>query len=144
LNRIVRFGDVDSAGVIHFYQLLRWSHEAWEESLDCYGLSVHEVFPCASSEFANPKIALPIVHCRADFRHPIRIGDRLVVELRPERIDLSIFQVQTTFLRGDVVVAQGILRHLAINSDNRQRCAMPKDIQLWLEASSLNQGLQVI
>ena len=30
LHRKVRFGDTDAAGVMHFHQLLRWSHEAWE------------------------------------------------------------------------------------------------------------------
>ena len=45
LKRIVRFGDTDAAGVIHFHQLLRWCHEAWEESLELYGLPTNTVFP---------------------------------------------------------------------------------------------------
>ena len=27
LRRVVRFGDTDAAGVMHFHQLLRWCHE---------------------------------------------------------------------------------------------------------------------
>ena len=38
LERRVRFGDTDAAGVMHFHQLLRWCHEAWEESLERFGL----------------------------------------------------------------------------------------------------------
>ena len=38
LKRKVRFGDCDSAGVIHFHNLLRWAHESWEESIDIYGI----------------------------------------------------------------------------------------------------------
>jgi len=38
LKRRVRFGDCDSANVIHFHNLLKWSHEAWEESMDKYGI----------------------------------------------------------------------------------------------------------
>ena len=34
LQKKVRFGDCDSAGVIHFHNLLKWSHEAWEESIE--------------------------------------------------------------------------------------------------------------
>ena len=30
LERTVRFGDTDAAGVIQFHQLLRWCHEAYE------------------------------------------------------------------------------------------------------------------
>ena len=33
LNRIVRFGETDAAGVMHFYKLLGWCHESWEASL---------------------------------------------------------------------------------------------------------------
>ena len=36
LQKKVRFGDCDSAGVIHFHNLLIWSHEAWEESIEIY------------------------------------------------------------------------------------------------------------
>ena len=41
----MRFGDCDSANVIHFHNLLKWSHEAWEESLDKYGIPLNEIFP---------------------------------------------------------------------------------------------------
>jgi hypothetical protein len=30
LCRTVRFGETDAAGVMHFHQLLRWCHEAYE------------------------------------------------------------------------------------------------------------------
>ena len=45
LKRRVRFGDCDSANVIHFHNVLKWSHEAWEESLDKYGVTLNEFFP---------------------------------------------------------------------------------------------------
>ena len=38
LQKKVRFGDCDSAGVIHFHNLLKWSHEAWEESIEILSL----------------------------------------------------------------------------------------------------------
>ncbi|MGA0279943.1 MAG: thioesterase family protein, partial [Vulcanococcus sp.] len=39
LCRSVRFGETDAAGVMHFQQLLRWCHEAYEESLERFGLN---------------------------------------------------------------------------------------------------------
>ena len=45
LQRLVHFGDTDAAGVMHFHQLLRWCHEAWEESLERYGIATGSVFP---------------------------------------------------------------------------------------------------
>ena len=45
LCRTVRFGDTDGAGVMHFHQLLRWCHEAYEESLERFGIPADQVFP---------------------------------------------------------------------------------------------------
>ena len=50
LKRRVRFGDCDSANVIHFHNLLKWSHEAWEESMDKYGIPINEIFPDGISQ----------------------------------------------------------------------------------------------
>ncbi len=144
LKRAVRFGETDAAGVIHFHQLLRWCHEAWEESLEHYGLEVSEVFPRCIDQDTCPDVALPIVHCEADFFLPITTGDQLLIELMPEKINLSSFQVQTKFKRGDEHVARGLIRHLAINSETRTRCSLPECIDRWIEASSLNLGLRPI
>ena len=57
MKRKVRFGDTDAAGVMHFYQLLRWCHESWEESLEIYGVPASKVFPNSTNDDQNPKIA---------------------------------------------------------------------------------------
>jgi 1,4-dihydroxy-2-naphthoyl-CoA hydrolase len=38
INRIERFSDTDAEGEIHFQKLLEWSHLAWDESLERFGL----------------------------------------------------------------------------------------------------------
>ena len=43
LQKKVRFCDCDSAGVIHFHNLLKWSHEAWEESIEIYGITYKDI-----------------------------------------------------------------------------------------------------
>ena len=85
LERRVRFGDTDAAGVMHFHQLLRWCHEAWEDSLERYGIAAADVFPGCRAADDPPTIALPVVHCAADFSRPIHGGDHLVVTLKPDR-----------------------------------------------------------
>ncbi|WP_320666501.1 acyl-CoA thioesterase [Prochlorococcus sp. MIT 1307] len=140
LSRVVRFGDSDAAGVIHFHNLLRWCHEAWEESLEKYGLHSSDFFPGAVQDDKRLNVALPIVHCKADFRSPIKTGDHLEIILSPEKIDISSFQIQSRFQRDGENVALGLIRHLAINVQTRQRCALPEKIDLWLESSSLHLG----
>lgn len=139
LCRTVRFGDTDAAGVMHFAQLLRWCHEAYEESLERFGLPAASIFPGPSQA---PEVALPIVHCQADYRRPLVCGDPLAIQLEPLRLDPGCFELRYRFLRGDEPVAEALTRHLAIRAADRQRCPLPESIQRWLEASSLQGGVR--
>ena len=136
----MRFGDTDAAGVVHFARLLSWCHEAYEESLERYGIAAAAIFPCQGTD--TPAVALPIVHCSADFRRPLVCGDPLAIALEPLRIDPGCFEVRYRFRSGDEPVAEGLTRHLAIDSRSRQRCSLPEPIQRWLEASALRGGIQ--
>ena len=64
LEKKVKFGDCDSAGVIHFHNLLRWAHESWEESLEIYGINLKEIFPSMKND---TKKIFPIINCEANF-----------------------------------------------------------------------------
>ena len=140
LHRRVRFGDTDAAGVMHFCQLLHWCHEAYEESLERFGVAAAEVFPTPSSVV---EVALPIVHCNADYFRPLVCGDPITIRLEPVRLDLGSFEVRFSFTSSDQAVAQGLTRHLAIENPSRRRCALPTAINRWLEASNLG-GIQPI
>ena len=140
LHRRVRFGDTDAAGVMHFHQLLRWCHEAYEESLECFGVAAAEVFPTPGSQL---EVALPIVHCSADYFRPLVCGDAITIRLEPVRLDLGSFEVRYSFTSSEQTVAQGLTRHLAIETSSRRRCALPTASNRWLEASNLG-GLQPV
>jgi len=140
---------------MHFHQLLRWCHEAYEESLERFGIPPEAIFPrpiwpeerpwasgAGSSENAEPQVALPIVHCSADYMRPLRVGDPLAIALEPKRLNQGQFEVIYTFHRQDIKVARGLTRHLAITAADRHRCALPTPIQRWLEASSMASGVQ--
>ena len=139
LSRTVRFGDTDAAGVMHFPQLLHWCHQAYEESLERFGIAASAVFPTPEH---TPLVALPVVHCSADFLAPLVCGDALEIALTPRRLDPSSFEVHYSFRCRDREAARGLSRHLAIASNERRRCPLPEPIHRWLEASSLNSGIQ--
>ncbi len=132
LCRTVRFGDTDAAGVMHFHQLLRWCHVAYEESLERFGLVTGDLFPGPGRDLG---VALPIVHVSADYRRPLACGDPLAIELRPLQLDGSSFEVRYRFLHGGQAAATGVTRHVAIDPASRQRTPLPAGIVRWLEAS---------
>jgi 1,4-dihydroxy-2-naphthoyl-CoA hydrolase len=138
LCRTVRFGDTDAAGVMHFPRLLEWCHQAYEESLERYGIPPGEVFPTPGA--ALP-VALPVVHCHADFRRPLVCGDPLAIALAPQRLDPGSFEVGFSLCCGEHTAATALTRHVAIDSRHRRRCGLPEPINRWLEASSLG-GVQ--
>ena len=140
LHRRVRFGDTDAAGVVNFAHLLRWCHEAYEESLERFGVAAAEVFPTPGSLL---EVALPIVHCSADYLRPLVCGDAITIRLEPARLDLGSFEVRYSFTSSDQAVAKGLTRHLAIENPSRRRCALPTTINRWLEASNLG-GIQPV
>lgn len=139
LTRTVRFGDTDAAGVMHFHQLLRWCHEAYEDSLERFGVAAAEVFPTPGS---LPEVALPIVQCSADYFRPLVCGDAITIRLEPVRLDLGSFEVRYGFTSSDQTVARGLTRHLAIETSSRRRCELPRAINRWLEASGLTGTVQ--
>jgi len=141
VKRIVRFGDTDAAGVMHFHQLFRWSHEAWEESLGKFGVNYEDIFPSSKDLEYQLLVALPIIHCEADFWRPIYTGNNLVIELVPRKLDHSSFEVKAKFQHVGDNVAIALLRHCAINIKSRERSPLPESIDRWLEASSANKGI---
>jgi 1,4-dihydroxy-2-naphthoyl-CoA hydrolase len=133
LRRMVRFGDTDAAGVMQFHQLLRWCHEAWEESLERFGIAAAEIFPTPA---ATPARALPVVHCDADYRRPLVCGAPLQIRLEPQRLEASSFEVAYRFTSEGREVARARLRHVAIDPTVRQRQALPDAVERWLAASA--------
>ena len=140
LKRRVRFGDCDSAGVIHFHNLLRWAHESWEESIDIYGIPYQDIFPSSSSH--ENQIALPIVNCEANFLSPIKLGDLLKITILPKKINNHLFQVNTFFFKDGINVAVGKIIHCSLDVDSKMKVKLPDKLERWIEASNINTNLK--
>jgi 1,4-dihydroxy-2-naphthoyl-CoA hydrolase len=67
------------------------------------------------------------------------VGDAVVIELQPKRIDPSCFEVMSGFHLDAQEIASGCLRHVAIDAGNRRRCLLPEPVERWIEASTLGQ-----
>ena len=140
LKRKVRFGDCDSAGVIHFHNLLKWAHESWEESIEIYGIPPQDIFPNAISH--KNKIICPIVNCEANFLSPIKIGDLLSIKILPKKINNHLFQVNTFFLKDEINVAEGKIIHCSLDIDSKLKVKLPDQLERWIEASNINTNLK--
>ena len=138
LERKVRFGDCDSANVIHFHNLLKWSHEAWEESLEKYGMALKDIFPTNEMNTSQLDVALPVVHCEANYFQPLYVGDTINIELNTEKINESSFVLRLKFKKDGEQIGTTNIKHVSINPITRKKCALSKQINLWLNESILD------
>ena len=138
LRRTVRFGETDSAGVVHFLELLKWSHETWEESLERYGIVLKEIFPKNPFNTNQVNVALPVIHCEAKFFQPLYVGDTINIELNPEKINESSFLIRFKFKKNGEKISTTNIKHVSINPFTREKCALSKQINLWLRDSNLD------
>jgi len=137
-KRTVRFGETDAAGVVHFLELFRWCHEAWEESLEKYGIALKDIFPTNEINKSQLDVALPVVHCEANYFQPLYVGDAINIELNPEKINESSFVLRFKFKKNDEQIGTTNIKHVSINPITREKCALSKQINLWLHESGLN------
>lgn len=118
----VRFPDVDAAGIVYFAKAFDYAHLAWEELLRAGGLPLHEAIPGRSW-------ILPLIHAEADYRRPMRFGERL-------RAEASLADVggSTVTLRYAIKGAEGELRatvtlvHCAVDKASTRRIALPDEV----------------
>ncbi|MCY4484445.1 MAG: acyl-CoA thioesterase [Spirochaetaceae bacterium] len=104
----VRLHHTDAAGVIFCSRLLELAHEAYEALLDKAGLGVGRLL-------ADGEVLLPVVAVEAEFTRPIRVGDRLQVELHLSRRGDHSYQVEYCFRDpSGRVKARAATRHVAI------------------------------
>ena len=138
LKRTVRFGETDAAGVVHFLELFRWCHETWEESLEKYGIALKDIFPTNEINTSQLDVALPVVHCEANYFQPLYVGDTINIELHPEKINEFSFVLRFKFKKNGEKIGTANIKHVSINPITRDICALSKQINLWLHESSLN------
>ena len=138
MKRTVRFGETDAAGVVHFLELFRWCHETWEESLERHGTVLQEIFPTTQINTNQLDVFLPVVNCEAKYFQPLYVGDTINIELYPEKINESSFVLRFKFKKNGEQVGSTNIKHVSINSITRKKCALSKQINLWLHESSLN------
>ncbi|PAX60270.1 acyl-CoA thioesterase [Brunnivagina elsteri] len=128
--RTVRFQDTDSAGVVYFANILKICHEAYEESLEVSGINLKYFF-------LNPKIAYPIIHANIDFFKPIYCGDKLEVQLIPQKVTNEKFEISYEIFIADVIVSKAMTRHASIDIVTRQKREISDEIDRWIQV--LNQ-----
>jgi YbgC/YbaW family acyl-CoA thioester hydrolase len=120
--RVVRFQDVDAAGVVFFARTLEYFHDAFVEILAELG---HDW----SQELGSGVVA-PLKHAEADYLAPLRFGDRLGVELVRAHLEPTQVTIGHRIVRerDPRVAAVGQTVHVAVDAGTFERTAWPHEL----------------
>ena len=119
---VVRFGDVDSAGIVYYPRYAHYLHVGMERffqgalGLDYADLTVGQQF------------GLPTVHLEIDYKSPLRYGDRVDMEVRIGNIGTTSVEWLYTLRResdGEVAATARTVT-VATNLEALEKLAVPQ------------------
>jgi 4-hydroxybenzoyl-CoA thioesterase len=118
---LVRFGDLDGAGIAYYPNLVNFLHEAFEDFFEGH---VGRRYP----EVYKGGIAFPTVKVEMEFFAPVHYGDRVRVEVAVERLGRSSVHIRYEGTVGGKPVFRA--RNVAVTVDLKTFRATP--IPDWL------------
>ena len=89
----IRLHDTDAAGVLFYGHLFRHAHDAYETFMEHIGFPLHSLIGTGTTG-----IRLPITRAQARYERPLRLGDRVRVELRVTEVRRRSFALDYRFL----------------------------------------------
>jgi 4-hydroxybenzoyl-CoA thioesterase len=118
---LVRFGDLDAAGIAYYPNLVNFLHESFE---DFFVGHVGRPYPEVYAE----GLGFPTVKLEVDFRSPVRYGDHVDMRLTVERVGRSSVQMRYEGSVGGREVFHA--RNVAVVVD--MKTFRPQPLPAWL------------
>ena len=129
----VRFQHVDRAGIAFFARAFEYSHEAFEELLAAAGLS---------NVFEVEGWGMPLVHADADFRAPMRLGDRLQVQVSVRELGSKSITFAFRIVGADAVLRAEVRHvHAFIDLKTFRPREVPQSFRAALERHGIVQQI---
>lgn len=129
VQRRVRFGDCDPAGIVYYPRYLDLLNSVIEDWWTHIGLSWHEELP-------RRGLFTPLSHLETQFLRPSRMGDELVATLWLEVLQRSSIRLNLLLSgpgEGQERLAARV-RQVCVNGANQAPCLWPEDIHALLAA----------
>ena len=117
----VRFHHVDTAGILYFSRLFELCHEMLEELLRASGFPLEEILK--SNDWV-----MPIVQASADYRRPMRLGEKLKISVFVSHVGTSSLTFDYEVIdEGGAPRAEAKLVHVVLNAKTFQSRTIPDE-----------------
>ena len=100
-ERRVHWGDCAPSGAVFYPVYYRWFDEGTWEFFDHVGLAISEL----GARFGL--VGLPLMSCRAEFRRPCRLGDRLTLDTTIADLGEKTITLSYHILKEDELAVRG-------------------------------------
>jgi len=122
-EHVVRFQDVDAAGIVFFPKILEYFHDAYVAFLRAEGIPLEEAM-------AAKRWAAPIRSSEAHFLRPLRFGDPVTTALVRVRLSGSDLEIgYRTAHSGGEAAAVGVTRAVFVDWATFKRAEPPEDVR---------------
>ena len=125
-EHVVHFSETDPAGILFFSRVFEICHHAFEAFLAERGFLIARVLTAVDW-------LLPLVHAEADFAAPVRLGDKIQVDVKVERLgagSITFVFALSTAGRGLVATVRHV--HAAIDRATWQPRKLPDEVRTHL------------
>ena len=122
----VRLADTDTAGVVYFARALEWFHALYEDWLASVGFALGDHLP-------NSELLLPIVSAEVTHEKPLRLGDRLDLELRVARVGTSSYTLNYEAHRTGERCVSSTMTHVCMSPKTERSEELPAGLRYQLE-----------
>ncbi len=126
----VRMHDTDMAGILYFPRQFRFVHDALEDWMENEGLYFERLF-------TEEHFAFVIVHAEADYKAPLKVGDKLEVHLAVEKIATTSFIIDYVIYKEKKVVGTAKTVHVTIDRETRKKIPIPIHLKSALQKNLL-------
>ena len=128
-ERAVRFQDIDAAGIVFYPRVLEYFHDAYTAWLHAGGYDLRRVLD-------EGAVGFPLVHAEADYKKPLRFGDRVTVEILAPKVSGGSWSLgYRVRLAGGKLAAIGQTSHVCIDRRTFRPCPLPDDLRALLEGT---------
>jgi 1,4-dihydroxy-2-naphthoyl-CoA hydrolase len=127
-NRLIRFQDVDAAGIIFYPRVLEMFHDVYVAFLAFAGAPLPEVLRTGTW-------IAPVRHAEADYFKPLRFGDAVAVEICRAHLSETEATLGYRIARADggEVCVVGQVVHTFVDRATFKRTPIPDPVRLALE-----------
>lgn len=133
VTRRIQFQEIDAAGVVYFARFHDIAHQVWEQVLLDVGYDL--ATPLAARTFGYP-----LVHCEADFRHPLRHGDSAAIDVTCVKVGTTSFTIRFAFSLAATATDVATLTHVHACVDLKAMKAAPVPCGLLAALERLREG----